>query len=90
MPQVPLMLKELPPDQVIQGVFTEAGFLAEDVAPYGTMREACPHCEQPLQLVLRHGPVLRTHLFCTHCTRCFDACFATGRSALAPASAPIG
>lgn len=87
--QTPLVLRELSPDQVVKGVWTDTGFLADEVTPYGQMRETCPQCGLPLQLVLRHQNVLRTHLYCSSCTRCFDACFPTGRSALSPENAPI-
>ncbi len=69
-------LRELPPTEVVDGDLTDEGLLAEDVTAMGQMREACPYCAQPLQLVLRYRHVIRTHLFCQHCSRCFDACFA--------------
>jgi len=78
-----LSLVELDPREVIDGVMTEAGFLAADVMPVGPMREACPHCPGvALQLVLRHRHVKRSHLFCRVCTRCYDALTGAGHSAL--------
>lgn len=78
-----LNLVELDPLQVVQGEPAPGGLSAPDVTPAGTMREICPHCHVPLQLVLRHQHVIRSHLFCQQCTRCFDALNADGRSVLA-------
>lgn len=76
-------LVELDPSQVVQGVPTEAGYEAAAVQTAGAMREKCPYCQQvPLQLVLRYAHVIRTHLFCPQCTRCFDARYSDGSSAL--------
>jgi len=68
-------LMELDPRDVVDGVLLENGlFLAPDPTPVGSMRELCPHCEGvALQLVLRRHHVKRSHLFCEHCTRCYDA-----------------
>ena len=86
----PLILEELDPRWVVDGVAVNGALMAPDVQPVGKMRETCPHCPgQPLQLVLRYGPVIRSHLFCEHCTRCFDAKFADGSSALTTAGLPI-
>jgi hypothetical protein len=47
------------------------------------MRETCPHCPgMALKLVLRRDHVIRPHLFCPQCTRCYDAIDANGVSAL--------
>ena len=83
-------LAELDPQWVVDGERTGAGYQADDVVSSGAMREECPACAGvPLQLVLRYGRVIRTHLFCTHCTRCFDAVYPDGSSALMPLCAPI-
>lgn len=77
-------LKELSPPDVMNGVIVGNGFRADAVTPAGDMRETCPHCASvPLKLVLRHNHVIRSHLFCPSCTRCFDALYPDGRSALA-------
>ena len=77
-------LVELDPRLVIDGSLTEAGFLADDVDSSGLMRESCPHChDSPLQLVIRRKNVIRSHLLCTKCTRCFDAILPDGSSAFA-------
>ena len=78
-----LSLEELDPLQVVQGRPAPSGLAAPEVTPVGTMREVCPHCHVPLQLVLRHQHVIRSHLFCQQCTRCFDALNGDGRSVLA-------
>lgn len=75
-------LVELDPRQVVTGLMVADGLAAEDVMPVGQMRELCPHCDVPLQLVLRANNVIRTHLFCEQCTRCFDAVYPGGGSAL--------
>ncbi|MDP2371349.1 hypothetical protein [Rhodoferax sp.] len=78
-----LALVELDPRQVVNGVVVAAGFKADDVAAVGKMRETCPYCGGlPLQLVLRHAHVIRSHLVCKTCTRCFDAVYPDGSSAL--------
>ncbi|MDP2368108.1 hypothetical protein [Rhodoferax sp.] len=78
-----LDLIELDPRLVIGGEVTPTGLSAPPVMPVGTMREACPHCHAPLKLVLRYKHVIRSHLYCDQCTRCYDAVYANGRSALA-------
>jgi hypothetical protein len=83
-------LAELDPRQVVAGVRVAAGFVAADVMPVGQMRETCPYCtDVPLQLVLRANHVIRTHLFCEQCTRCFDAIDPDGHSALLHSRLPI-
>jgi hypothetical protein len=83
-------LLELDPRLVVDGVRVAAGFIAENVLPVGQMRETCPYCtDAPLQLVLRANNVIRTHLFCEQCTRCFDAIDPDGRSALLFGKLPI-
>lgn len=78
------LLKELSPPEVVDGTVVDNGFKAAPVIPAGDMRETCPHCPGvPLKLVLRHNRVIRSHLFCPTCTRCFDAIYPDGRSALA-------
>ena len=89
-PRMLFTLAELDPQWVIAGERTGAGYRADDVVSSGAMREQCPSCfGLPLQLVLRHARVIRTHLFCPNCTRCFDAIYPDGSSALMPLSAPI-
>ena len=77
-----LKLVELDPQEVVHGTRAPGGLVAPDVTLAGTMRETCPHCRMPLQLVLRYKHVIRSHLFCAQCTRCFDALHLDGHSAL--------
>jgi len=77
-----LSLVQVDPRLVVRGVRAAAGLLVNDVTPVGNVREMCPHCNKPLQLILRDKDVIRSHLYCTECTRCFDACYPDGRSAL--------
>lgn len=82
-PRHPFSLLELPPQEVVSGTLVADGFQADDVTPAGDMRETCPHCTgMTLKLVLRRDHVIRPHLFCPQCTRCFDAIDANGASAL--------
>jgi hypothetical protein len=77
-------LIELDPQDVIDGMMLEEGYVSEDATPVGKMRENCPYCSNvPLQLILRYKHVKRSHLFCENCTRCFDATYPDGTSALA-------
>lgn len=83
-------LLELDPRQVVKGVKVAGGFAAEDVIPVGLMRERCPYCtDAPLELVLRANNVIRSHLFCEQCTRCFDAVYPDGSSALLFSRLPV-
>jgi ferredoxin len=66
-----------------------AGSFAEDAESVGRLRETCPHCSVPLQLVLRYRHVIRTHLYCESCGRCFDACLPDGSSALTRPALPV-
>ncbi len=85
------LLYPLDPRDIIDGQITADGYLTEQVANVGNMREHCPHCENvALQLVLRHRQVKRTHLFCPHCTRCYDAVYPDGQSALLFAAFNLG
>jgi hypothetical protein len=78
-----LLLVELDPRSVVDGVRVASGFMGEDAPSVGMMRETCPYCGGlPLQLVLRQGHVIRSHLVCKACTRCFDAAYPDGSSAL--------
>ncbi|MFJ9452415.1 MULTISPECIES: hypothetical protein [unclassified Herbaspirillum] len=79
-----ITLLEIDPREVVDGMVLDNGmFLAPDPIPVGTMRETCPHCEGvALQLVLRRHQVKRSHLFCDHCTRCYDALCDGGYSIL--------
>ncbi|MCU6433551.1 hypothetical protein LPB67_07135 [Undibacterium sp. Jales W-56] len=77
-------LIELDPRDVIDGVMLEQGYLSDDAQSSGKMREICPHCSGvQLQLILRFRHVKRAHLFCDCCTRCYDALYPDGSSALA-------
>jgi hypothetical protein len=83
-------LVELDPREVVKGVTVAGGFAAEDVIPVGLMRERCPYCtDAPLELVLRANNVIRSHLFCEQCTRCFDAVYPDGSSALLSSRLPV-
>lgn len=83
-------LSELDPRDVIDGKLVNEGYIAEDPISSGTMRECCPFCPSvPLQLILRYKHVKRSHLLCENCTRCFDALYPDGTSALAFGAAPI-
>lgn len=77
-----LSLVQVDPRLVVRGVRAAAGLVVKDVEPVGKVREMCPHCDTPLQLVLRDKDVIRSHLYCSECTRCFDARYPDGRSAL--------
>ena len=77
-------LIQLDPRDVIDGVMLEQGYLSDDAQSSGRMREICPYCNGvALQLILRFRHVKRAHLFCDCCTRCFDALYPDGTSALA-------
>lgn len=78
-----LVLVELDPIAIVDGVRVDDCYVTEDISSYGEMRESCPVCEGiHLQLVLRQKNVKAAHLFCARCTRCFDACLPDGTSAL--------
>lgn len=78
-----LALVELDPRVAVEGVLLDACFVADEVQLAGRMRERCPACSDvALQLVLRYQHVIRSHLYCQQCTRCFDARYPDGRSAL--------
>ena len=79
----PLMLMQIDPSTIVDGMFVNGGYLTQDFAIAGEMRETCPECQTiHLSLVLLQHGVKRAHLFCKKCTRCFDACYPTGESAL--------
>lgn len=80
----PFTLVELDPMSVLHEGQVDSAFMAqEDISSAGKMREACPYCgDVPLQLALRGKQVIRTHLFCEKCTRCFDAIDSDGNPAL--------
>lgn len=82
-------LVQVDPRHVVRGVRAAAGLVVKSVATVGKMREICPHCNAPLQLVLRYKDVVRSHLYCEECTRCFDARYPDGRSALSLPAIPI-
>ncbi|WP_050464183.1 hypothetical protein [Herbaspirillum autotrophicum] len=78
-----LTLIELDPREVVDGIPVEAGFLTADILSAGPMRETCPHCSGvALELILRRRQVKRSHLLCPHCTRCYDALYENGMTAL--------
>lgn len=77
-------LIELDPRDIIDGIQLEQGYASEDAPHSGSLRETCPYCPGvPLQLVLRFRHVKRSHVFCRSCTRCYDALYPDGTSALA-------
>jgi hypothetical protein len=82
-------LVQVDPRDVVRGVRAAAGLVVKNVATVGKMREMCPHCDAPLQLVLRYKDVIRSHLYCEECTRCFDARYPDGSSALTLPAFPI-
>ncbi|CAN5845508.1 hypothetical protein BH11PSE12_BH11PSE12_09960 [soil metagenome] len=83
-------LLQLAPWEVVDGMMLEQGYSSEDVTPAGKMREVCPYCTSvPLSLILRYRHVKRAHLFCENCTRCFDALYPDGTSALAIGAAML-
>lgn len=83
-------LVQLAPWEVVDGVMLEQGYASEDTTPAGKMREVCPYCNNfPLSLILRYRHVKRSHLFCENCTRCFDALYPDGTSALAVSAAML-
>ena len=74
-----LLLIQVDPLAVVEGVAVNDGYFAEDIVLTGRMRETCPVCHSVhLKLVLRQDNVKRAHMFCEQCTRCFDACFQDG------------
>lgn len=79
----PFSLVELNPQLVLNDAVLESAIMTEgDVAYGGRMRELCPYCgDVPLQLALRSKHVIRTHLYCNKCTRCFDAVYSDGSPA---------
>lgn len=81
---VDMSLFEMDPRELMDGEVLDNGmFMAPDPVPVGNMRETCPYCDsQPLQLVLRRHHVKRSHLFCPHCTRCYDILNVEGYSML--------
>lgn len=87
----PFYLVELDPQLVVDGRVTEGGFLSDgEVDCAGKMRELCPYCtDVPLQLALRSKHVIRTHLYCDKCTRCFDVVFHDGSLAFVFPGVPI-
>jgi len=83
-------LVELDPKLLVDGTLTAEGFLSADIDTAGKMREMCPYCKDaPLQLVIRRKQVIRSHLLCCKCTRCFDALLPDGTSAFSLSHVPI-
>ena len=79
-----LMLVQLDPASVVDGVPVENGYLAGDIFISGAVRETCPVCQTVhLKLVLRQKYVKRAHMLCEQCTRCFDAHYQDGSPAIA-------
>ena len=78
-----LTLVELDPREVVDGIRIGSSLLTADVMSAGPMRETCPHCAGvALELILRRHQVKRSHLLCPHCTRCYDALYENGMTAL--------
>ena len=78
-----LMLIQLDPSSIVDCLPVNGGYLAHEFAVAGEMRETCPECKTThLKLVLLQNGVKRAHMFCEKCTRCFDACYPDGYSAL--------
>ncbi len=81
---VALLLVEVAASEVVDCVFVADGYLAGDIVVAGAVREFCPACKtEHLKLVLRQEYVKRAHMFCEHCTRCFDARYPDGTPAFA-------
>ena len=79
----PLVLVEIDPLAVVVAERRDDVYVADSVRTYGDMRETCPECKGVhLKLVLRQSDVRAAHLYCAQCTRCYDARFADGTSAL--------
>jgi hypothetical protein len=79
----PLLFKQLDPLSIVDGVLTNTGYLAHDFVVAGEIRETCPECKTThLKLVLLQVGVIKAHLVCTTCTRCFDVFYPDGSSAL--------
>lgn len=77
-----LPLVEIALELVVDGTIAVPEALAEEADAGGSMRESCPYCpDEPLQLVLRRKQVIRAHLYCRNCARCFDAILPDGSSA---------
>lgn len=78
------VLIELDPMTVVDCEPVAGGcYLAEPIVMSGEMRETCPVCKTAhLKMVLRQKRVKQAHMFCEQCTRCFDACYPDGTSAL--------
>jgi hypothetical protein len=78
-----LTLIELNPSTITEGKRVGNGYQTPDTTTTGAMRETCPVCKDVnLQLVLRQEHVKIAHLFCTKCTRCYDARYPDGSCAL--------
>jgi hypothetical protein len=85
-----MLLSELDPHWVVNGVKSDGKIVANGANSIGHVREKCPYCgDVSLQLVLRYRSVIRSHLYCGKCMRCFDALYPDGRSALSPPSLAI-
>lgn len=76
----PFSLVELDRHLVLAQSVPDSGIMMqEDVVSAGRMRELCPYCgDVPLQLALLSKHVIRSHLYCDKCTRCFDAIYSDG------------
>ncbi len=79
-----LVLIPLDPLTIVNGAPVAEGCLVEGpIVMAGTIRETCPACKTVhLKLVLRQKHVKQEHVFCEQCTRCFDARYPDGSSAL--------
>lgn len=79
----PFTLKQLDPRYIVDGVPTSSGYLARDFIAAGEIRETCPECKTThLNLVLLQAGVIKAHLVCPTCTRCFEAFYEDGSSVL--------
>lgn len=88
----PFSLRELDPHLVLAESVPDSGIMVqEDTVSAGRMRELCPYCgDIPLQLALRSKHVIRPHLYCDKCTRCFDAIYSDGSPVFTSKEMPHG
>lgn len=79
-----LVLIPLDPSTIVDCEAVAEGCLVEGpIVMAGAIRETCPVCKTVhLKLVLRQMHVKQAHVFCEQCTRCFDARYPDGSSAL--------
>jgi DNA-directed RNA polymerase subunit M/transcription elongation factor TFIIS len=76
-------LIEIDRSSAVDSVRLDDGYETDGVFASGEMREVCPQCQaNHLKLVLRQKRVRYAHLFCECCSKCFDARYPDGSSAL--------